>query len=271
MEPLQTLFELFPAAIIAGIAVSAVCAALGVFVILKRMVFIGAVLSEVAAAGLACAMILRIPPLAGAASFTLAAGYALSRPFETARIPRDALLGILFAAAGAGSILLAARTGLGLEEVKALLYGDLILTRRADLLAILGGVTPVVAFLLLFLRPIVYTFLDRESARLLGIPTARWEAFFFLGLALVIAVVSRAAGAMLVFAYLVVPSSAALLLSRRLGIVMALAAGMAVTATLLGLYLSLVWDLPTNQLIVGLLDLMFPAAAAASLHKRSRS
>ncbi len=268
MDALRMLIELFPAAIVAGVALAAVCAALGVFVILKRMVFIGAVLSEVAGAGLAGAMVLGLPPLAGAATLTMAAGLAFSRPFETARIPRDALLGTLFAAAGALAILLAARTGLGLEEVKALLYGDLILTRGSDLVAILGGGVPVAAVLLLCLRPIVYAFLDREAARLLGVPVARWEAAFFLGLALVIAVASRAAGAMLIFAYLVIPSSASLLLSRRLRVCMALSAGIAVAATLAGLYASLVWDLPTNQLTVAFLALSLPVAGLVAARRR---
>ena len=261
MDNLHILFELFPHSIAAGVAIAAICAALGVFVILKRMVFIGAVLSEVAGAGLAAAMVLHLPPLLGATTFTLTAGLVLSRPFETARIPRDALLGALFAAAGALAILLAARTGLGLEEVKTLLYGDLILTNRSDLIQVLGGVLPVALVLLVFLRPILYTFLDREAARMLGVPVNRLEIVFFLALALVIAVASRTAGAMLVFAYLVLPSSSALLVTRRLRVAMALAAALAVAATLAGLYYSLAWDLPTNQLIVAFLALLLPAAA----------
>ncbi len=267
MSHLRTLLEVFPSALVAGVLISAACAALGVFVILKRMVFIGAALSETAAAGLAAALALGFPPLAGAAAFTLAAGALLSRPFETSRIPRDAVLGAIFAAASASSILLAARTGLGLEEVKALLYGDLILTRRADLWAVGGGVIPTAILLLIFLRPILYTFLDREAARLLGLAVGAWETFFFLALSLAIALASRVAGAMLIFAYLVLPSSAALLLSRRLGVVMALASAMAVLATLLGLYGSLVWDLPTNQLIVAFLAAAFPLAALVSRWK----
>ncbi len=260
MDALRTLLDLFPYSIAAGVAISAVCAVLGVFIILKRMVFIGAVLSEVAAAGLAAAMVTGLPPLLGATALTLTAGGLLSRPFETARIPRDALLGTLFAGAGALSILLAARTGLGLEEVKTLLYGDLILTQRADLLQVALGSLPVLALLLLRFRPILYTFLDREAARILGIRVDRWELVFFLALALVISVASRTAGAMLVFAYLVIPASSALLLSRRIRVVMALAASIAVLATLAGLYASLVFDLPTNQLTVGFLALTLPVA-----------
>lgn len=269
MSHLRTLMEVFPAAVVAGVLISAACAALGVFVILKRMVFIGAVLSETAAAGLAAAIVLGFPPLAGAAAFTLATGAMLSRPFETSRIPRDAVLGVIFAAAGAISILLSARTGLGLEEVKALLYGDLILTRRTDLWAVVSGVIPATILLLIFLRPILHTFLDREAARLLGLAVSGWETFFFLALSLVIALASRTAGAMLIFAYLVLPSSAALLLSRRLGVVMTLAATIAVVATLIGLYASLAWDLPTNQLIVAFLAAIFAGSGLISRWRKT--
>lgn len=269
MDAVHVLVDLFPHSILAGVAIAVVCAVLGVFVILKRMVFIGVVLSEVAAAGLATAMVLNWPPLLGATTLTLSAGLALSRPFETSRIPRDAILGYLFAAAGALSILLAARTGLGLEEVKTLLYGDLILTGPGDLTQILAGVVPVTIILLVFIKPVLYTFLDREAAGILGVRVNVWEIVFFLGLALVISVASRTAGAMLVFAYLVIPSSAALLLSRRLGLVMVISAGMAVSATLAGLYASLVWDLPTNQLIVAFLA-VFPLLSVLTAPLRRR-
>jgi len=274
MDALHTLLTVFPAAVLSGVAVALMCSMLGVFVILKRMVFIGAVLSEVAALGLAAAMVLHLPPLAGATVTTLAAAVWISRPFEQGRIPRDAVLGAMFAVAGALSILLSAHTGLGLEEVKALLYGDLVLTRRSDLAAILGVVVPLSLLLFLSHRPILYTFLDRDAARLLGLRTGAWEVFFFSALALVISVAARAAGAMLVFAYLTMPASAALLLSRQLRRVMLLAAIFAVTPTLVGLHAAIAWDLPANQLIVALMALPLLSAGlvrgATALRRASR-
>lgn len=249
IEHLATLLRQFPEAVAASLVIASVCSFLGVFVILKRVVFIGMTLSEVAACGIAAAMMAGLPPFLGAAIFTLLTVAVLSYPFEGNRIPRDAILGVIFVLASALSILLVARSGFGLEEVKALLYGDLILTSPADLVAVVATLVPILAFVLAFLRPLVYTFLDRDAARVLGVRVGAWEFLYFLALGLAVSAASKVAGALLVFCYLVVAPSAALLVTRRLGWVMAVAAAAGVFATVAGLYGSIAFDLPTNQTV----------------------
>jgi len=248
-ESLLALFLSFPYALAAGLVVAVTCAVVGVFVILKRVVFIGIALSELAACGIAGALAAGLPPLPGALTLTLGAVALLAAPLENRRIPRDALLGVLFVAASSMSVLLVSRSGLGLHEVKALLYGDLILTSRNDFRVLCAILLPALVGLLVFLRPMLYAFVDRDAAVVLHVRPARWEMVFFLLLGLVVATASKTAGALLVFCYLVIPTSAALLLTRRLGQVLFLAATFAVLSTLLGLSISFVADLPTNQTI----------------------
>ena len=248
-EDARMLFHLFPEAIAAGLIISCVCALLGVFVILKRVVFIGIVLSEVAACGIAAAMVCHVHPFVGACILTLATVALLSQPFETNRIPRDAVLGIIFVLASALSILLVSKSGFGLQEVKALLYGDLILTSSTDFVIVLVTLLPVIICFIVFFRPTLYTFLDREGARVLGIRVAAWELLYFFALGLAVSAASRVAGALLIFCYLVVAPSAALLVSRRLWIVIAVAVLVAVISTVFGLCLSIRCDLPANQTV----------------------
>jgi ABC-type Mn2+/Zn2+ transport system permease subunit len=247
---LLDLVRSFPYALVAGALIALVCALLGVFVILKRVVFIGITLAEVAACGIAVAMLAGIPPLVGAMALALATVGLLALPFENRRIPRDAVLGVLYVAASSLSVLLVSHSGLGLHEVKALLYGDLILTSGRDAAVIAAVLVPAALYLLLFLRPTLYAFLDREAATVLGVKPVRWELGFFLVLGLVVAAASKVAGSLLVFCYLVVPAATALLLSRRLGVALILAAVFALLATVVGMSASFAADLPTNQTIV---------------------
>ena len=249
LESLRTLVDLFPHAIIAGLVIAAVCALMGVFVILKRVVFIGIALSEVAACGIAAAMVCHIHPFVGASLLTLFTVILLSYPFEMNRIPRDAILGGIFVLASGLSILLVSKSGFGLQEVKALLYGDLILTNQKDLTIVLATLLPVLVYLIMFMRPTLYAFLDREAAKVLGIRVIVWELFYFFALGLAVSAASKVAGALLVFCYLVVAPSVALLLSRRLWLVMTAAVLVATVSTMLGLYWSFSRDLPTNQTI----------------------
>lgn len=248
-QNILSLINLFPNALAAGVIIAAVCALLGVFTIVKRVVFIGITLSEVAACGIAASMWFGLQPYAGAAVLTLAAVSVLAYPFETNRIPRDAVLGVIFVFASSLSILLASRSGFGLHEIKALLYGDLILTSKHDLAVVCTALLPVLVYLILFLRPTLYTFLDREESKLLGIRVSLWEFLYFFSLGLAVSAASKVAGALLIFCYLVVSPAAALVLTRRLTAVLALAVAGAVLSTLLGLYVSFRLDLPTNQTI----------------------
>lgn len=243
------LFAQFPQSIAAGLLTAAVCSLLGVFVVLKRMVFIGATLSETAACGIALSFLLHWPPLAGAALLTLGVVSVAAYPYESARVPRDAVLGLLFVAAAAGGILIVSKSGFGLMEIKALLYGDLILADAADLRMLVVVLVPVAAGLLLFLRPILNSFLDREAARVMGLRPALWEGVFFVGLGLAVSAASKITGPLLVFCYLLAPPATALILTRRFGVAMALSAGVGLAATAVGIAISFALDLPTNQTI----------------------
>lgn len=248
-DAMQCLYCQFPEALRAGLLVSAVCALLGVFVILKRAVFIGITLSEVATCGVAASFLLGIPPFTGSLVLVLAAVSLLAVPFENQRIPRDTLMGILFIAASALAVLLVSKSGPGLMEIQAVLYGDLILASRKELFLLFTVLIPALLIFLLAFRPTLYTFLDREAARVLGIRTWIWESLYFLMLGLVISATSQIAGALLIFCYLVVCPATALVLSKRIRIVMLTAPLFAMTATFGGMVVSFNHDLPTNQTI----------------------
>jgi ABC-type Mn2+/Zn2+ transport system permease subunit len=245
-----TLWTMFPHAICGGVLIATVCAVLGVFVVLKRVVFIGIALSQVAAAGIAASLLVHVHPFVGATAFTLLAVTILAWPYETQRIPRDAVLGAVFVLASAASILIVAKSGFGLDEVKALLYGDLILTSARDFYTTVLALVPVLGVLLVFIRPIVYTFVDREQGRVLGMRVGFWELLFFYLLGIAVSGASKAGGALLVFCYLIVPPMTGMLLSSRLWRVMAISVSVAIAATFAGIYLSFKWDLPTNQVVI---------------------
>ncbi|MDI6450957.1 metal ABC transporter permease [Anaerobaca lacustris] len=259
IDSVRSLLTVFPYAIAAGFLIATVCSLLGVFVILKRVVFIGIALSEAAALGVAAAIMFHIHPFLGATVVTLATVAILAYPFERQRLPRDAVLGIIFVLASSLSVLLVARSGFGLHEVQSLLYGDLILTDRTDLAIILVTLVPVLIYLLVFIRPSLYTFLDREAARVMGVRVMIWELLFFFSLGVAVSAASKVAGALLVFCYLVVTPSAALLLSKRLWLVMFSAVLVSVAATMIGMVWSFRSDLPTNQAVAAVACGLFAA------------
>lgn len=260
MNELHTLISIFPWSLAVGFLVATFCSIIGVYVVLKRIVFVSIALSEAAALGSAFATVVHIPCVIGSLIISLAFGYGLSRPYESHRIPRDAVLGVLFVFASAGSILIASIGNLGFEEIKALLYGDLILATYTDFLVIVCMLTSLFFVGFRNRRSIFYSFLDRDFASSIGINVVLWEKLFFIGLALAVSSSAKVAGAILVFSYLVVAPASALLISQEISRIMVLAVIFSLLSTISGLYLAMLFDLPANQLITVLLAVIFLAS-----------
>ena len=70
LEMLQHPF--FQYALLAGMLAAVMCAMVGVYVLLKRIVFVGITLAQMSSAGVALALLLQLPPLAVALSVTVA-------------------------------------------------------------------------------------------------------------------------------------------------------------------------------------------------------
>ena len=249
LTSLESVVSIYGGALPAAFLMAGTFSVFGIFVVLKRMVFIGVTLSEVAAFGVAFALVHELPPFAGAALFCLLVVAILAYPYELTRLPRDTILGAIFIFASGMSIILVAHSGFGLEKVKAILYGNLLFASNTDLLTICAVMLPALLTMWMFYRPILYSFLDRESAITLGISAWRYELMFFVFLGLTVAAASRIAGVMLVFCYLVVPAATALLMARHLLQGMLLAVLTASFATIMGIATSYQADLPPNQLI----------------------
>lgn len=257
------ILDSFPAALSAGLLISAACSFLGVFVVLKRLVFIGATLSEVAACGVAVSFFFGFHPVAGALILTLAAVTLLAGNTSEEKIPKDSVLAAVFIAASSLSVLLAAKSAFGLEEIKSLLYGDLILTSGQDLGLLAVTVLPAAAAAGVFLRPILFTFLDRDEARILKIRVVVWELVFYYALAVVVSASSKLGGMLLVFCMLVVPPMTALLLSKRLVPALFLSVMFAWISVATGFYFSFVFDFPVNP-VIGFASCCLLGAAAAA-------
>ncbi|MDD5772347.1 MAG: metal ABC transporter permease [bacterium] len=247
---IKDILNTFPEAVLTGLIIGIVCSFLGVFVVLKRVVFIGATLSQVAACGIALALFFNVNPFFGAAIFTMFIVTILSFPIEKDRVPQDAVMGCIFVFTSALSILVISRSGLELKEVESLIYGNLILTSPKDLKIIIFTILPVISLVILFLRPIIYTFVDREEAKVLGVNVTFWGLFFFYCLSIVVSASSKVGGMVLVFCYLVIPPTMALFLTNRLIWSCIISVTVAIFSTLLGFYFSFTYDFPTNQTIV---------------------
>ncbi|MCX5766722.1 MAG: metal ABC transporter permease [Gemmatimonadetes bacterium] len=261
LETLSVFREALYGALVIGIA----CSVLGVYVVLKRIVFVGAALAQLSSAGIALALFLGglgvsgqlahhpvamslLVTLTGAMFFGLGAG-------AKSGVPPDATIGVTYAAAAAAGILLIAKATSG-EAHDIFLQGNILGITRADTLVLLAVTVPVLLIHFVFYKEFLFVSFDRETARTLGYRVTAWNLALYFTLGLVIAFAMQFAGVMLVFNFLVLPAVTGLLLARSMGGIFAVAITSGILASVIGFALSIPYDLPSGPAIIACSSLM---------------
>lgn len=250
----------FPFAVYGSVLVGVLCAVLGVYVVARRVIFFGAVLTQVSLLGLALTF---VPPLdvlghtGGALSITAIVALLLSGLFSDRKVPRDAVLGVVFVSAIALRMLVLQKAPqVEVAEVENLMRGDILfITPGLFLFTLLLSVAAMVMMLLLA-RPFAFMGLDPETAEAQGFRARRWEQAFYLMTALVVAAATHLVGDLFVFGFLVIPPVAGLLLARRVRGVIVVAVLLGLLCPLVGLVIAFVLDVPATPAIVALAALL---------------
>ena len=239
-------------ALFAGLAVGIVCAYLGIFVVLRRVVFVGMALSAFSSAGVAFSLLKDFPPMLGSVGAMLAGTGVLSVRWAPRKVRQDTVIGIGYVVATAGAILLIAKSPRGETHLLDLLSGNIITVTDSEALWTVLAMGGVLLFHRLFAKELLFVSFDPDTAEASGYKARVWEALLTLSIGIAIAFAIRAVGTLMTFATLVVPAVTALLLTKRMGAAMLVAMLAGALPVPIGLYLSFVWDLSPGATIVGI-------------------
>jgi ABC-type Mn2+/Zn2+ transport system permease subunit len=259
--------------VLAGtIIVAALCSYLGVFIVLRRAVFVGAALAQVSSLGVALALFLggfvgvaghaHLPAGPFALALTVVAAGLMAVQYRECRLPRETGVGVMYAAAGAIAILLVAVSSHGESEVLNLLFGNVLTITFLEVVG-LATLTFMVALVHgLFYKEFLFVSFDPDMATALGVRARFWNVVLFVTIGVTISLAIRAAGALVVFNFLVMPAATALMLGRGLKATFAVAAAVGMISALAGIGISYVQDWPTGPTIVAVNTLLLALAAA---------
>lgn len=237
-------------ALIGGLIVGAVCAYLGVQVVLRRIVFVGAALAQVSSAGVGLALYMGWNPSLISLLLTVGGVAAFSIKTKDRSTTQESLIGVGYAVASALAVLFVAKSAQGESHLLDVLSGNILTITPAQVWFMAGAGAACIATMTLFGKQFLFAMFDPETAQAAGIRVALWDLAFFLMLGVVISLAIRLAGTLLVFAFLVVPAVTGLLLSKKLERIRAIAMASACVATAAGLYASVKMDLPSGPAIV---------------------
>ena len=249
---------LFRDALYGTLVIALVCSALGVYVVLRRIVFVGASLAQMSTLGIATSFwlagvgvagVITTRPIVLSLLATLLGVVFFSAGMKRARIPPDARIAVAYVVAGALAVLFIAKAAAG-EAHDIFLQGNILGITRGDWLVLLGVTVPVLLLHVVFYKEFLFISFDQETARTLGYRVERWTLLLYLTIGLSIAFAMQFAGLMLVFDFLVLPAVTGLLMARGMSGVFAWAIGAGLTAAVIGFSVSVPFDLPTGPAIV---------------------
>jgi zinc/manganese transport system permease protein len=274
---------LFHDAYLAGWLLAALLSVLGVLVIARDQIFIGAAVSQASIVGIAAA--LRLGDLLGATDGSWArsdpflssmavVGSALAallttRGGEAGGSTHEALTGWVFLLASSLSILLVAHSPHGLEEVHRLVSSSLIGATETDVatFALMGVVTAI--GVAVTHRRLLLLAMDPTMAAAVGMRVGVWSGALSLWLGLLVGLSISVSGVLYTFGCLVLPPLVARNVCREVRPMFLVAPTVGVVVAAVGFVVAHHWDYPPAQMTVALLCLLLAISAPVRGLRRS--
>jgi len=255
----SSMLQFLAAPFVASLILAGIHTYLGVHVVQRGVIFVDLSLAQIAAFGGTVALLM---PFSGgdahspavywvSLGFTFmgAAAFATIRS-KSGKIPQEAIIGICYAVASAASILAMSKATSESEHLKDMLVGNILAVSWPEVGKTALLYSAIGIFHFVFRRQFLAISRDHGGAEKSGLNTRLWDFLFYASFGFVVTSSVSIAGVLLVFCYLIVPSVGAMMYADRIGTRLAIGWTMGTVVSALGVYLSLLIDLPTGATIV---------------------
>ncbi|GAB4119539.1 MAG: metal ABC transporter permease [Roseiflexaceae bacterium] len=257
IEPFS--FGFMRTGMLAAALVGCTCAILGVYVVLRRMAFIGDALAHTVLPGVVVAYLNGWNLFVGAIVAGVLTALGIGWMSRREAIREDTAIGVLFTGMFAFGILMIS-TVRSFRDFSHILFGNILGVSPEDLIAIGVLAVGILAVLFLLHKELELTSFDATYAEVIGVQSDRLRTVLLVLLALTVVTSIQVVGVVLTSAMLVTPAAAASLLTHRLGRMMAISASIAVGSAIIGLYASYYASVSSGAAIVLACTLCFGIA-----------
>jgi len=257
----------------AAVLTGMVCAVVGVYVVVRGMAFFGDALAHSILPGVAVGYLItdgaREPLFWWGTGTAVLVSLAIGAVSKGARIKQDTAIGVIFAGMFALGIAIISTVKSYTVDLTHFLFGDVLGVSGDQLILIAVFSALIILLVIAFYKEFLVLTFDPTLAATLRIPLRAFEYLQLVLIALTIAVSFQAVGVALMVAMLVTPAAAAYLLTKRLPVMMILAAIIASVSGVIGLYLSYYVNVASGPAIVLVTTLFFLIAwSYAVIRKR---
>ena len=249
-------FQFLLPAIVATLIIAGIHAYLGLHVVERGIIFVDLSLAQIASLGAAVGVWQGYDPhepaiywMSLAATLVGALVFAMIKGHE-ANIPQEAIIGISYAVASAAVILAMSKATGEAEHLKDMLVGNILSVQWPEVWVTGAIYAAIGIFHWIFRQRFLEISIDPRGVAARGVPVRFWDFLFYASFGFVVTRSVAIAGVLLVFCYLIVPSVGAMLYGRTVGSRLAIGWVMGILVSILGMYFSVLLDLPTGATIV---------------------
>ena len=261
-EPFE--YQFFVRGLVAATLVGGLCGLIGVYIVLRRMAYIGHGLSHAVLGGAVASYVMSFNFYVGASVWGFLCAQLITLTTRKRKIGADAAIGVITTASFAVGIILISRYKSFTQDFDAALFGNILGVTEGDLLAISLVVVAAVLVLFVAYKQFLFTTFDVEVARFYGVPTGWIETLFSLVLAGTIVVSMQVLGVLLIAGATVIPPIVARLLTDSFKNMLLLSTTLGALCGFVGIYLSFYIDVSSGASVVLVEAGLFALAMAYS-------
>jgi ABC-type Mn2+/Zn2+ transport system permease subunit len=263
LEPLE--YEFFVRALIAAALVGALCGLIGVYIVLRRMAYIGHGLSHAVFGGAVVSHVMAINFYVGATLWGFFAAVLISLTTRRRVIGADAAIGIITTASFALGVAVISRYRTFTRDFEAALFGNILGVTWSDLLAISAVAAFASGVLIVGYKQFLFATFDPDVARFYGVPSGWVDTAFSLILAATVVASMQILGVTLIAAAIVIPPVVARLLTDSFRTMILLSTVTGALCGVAGIYLSYYANISSGASVVLFAAGVFAVALAYSM------
>jgi zinc transport system permease protein len=248
LEALQ--FEFMQNALIAGLLASVICGVMGTMVVVNRIVFLSGGIAHAAFGGIGLAFFFGWPYLVGTIGFSVIAALVMAIVTLKAKHRADTIIGVIWAIGMAIGILLLDLTPGYNVDLMGYLFGSILTVPDSDIWMMVGVAAVIFGVVTYFYNDYLALSYDEEFAQIRGVRVNTLYVLMIVMLALGVVMIIQVVGLILVIALMTIPPYIAEKYSKSLVSMMVLSSVLSALFTVIGLWLSYVFNLTSGASII---------------------
>ncbi|MEB7660016.1 metal ABC transporter permease [Staphylococcus xylosus] len=249
-------FSFLQRALITSIVIGMICGVIGCFIVLRSLALMGDAISHAVLPGVAISYMMGINFFYGAVVFGVLAALGIGFVNQNSKIKSDSSIGIVFSSFLALGVLLItkAQSSIDLTEI---LFGNVLTVKPEDRTITFIVVAIVLIVIIVFYKEFLLSSFDPTMAAASGLPVKFIHYTLMVLLTLVTVASLQTVGVILVVSLLITPASTAYLLTKRLSTMILTSALIGMVSSVIGLFFSVTFNLPSGVVIVLVITIIF--------------